>query len=114
MTRENQQNHYPSLMVPVRFKDDPRFEELSPCRPSEYPHIIDINHYTRQCEGLTLIDAAVTVLYNYDHNALIDFLNPAHNTFVFTRREKNPSLHSFQIARIGTCVYVSSLIRSLQ
>ena len=72
-------------------------------RPVGYPHLINMDKYTEeiQRQDLRIADAIVTVLYNWEPEALAAFLNDELEDFRFQVEDSKVYPHSFYVQRKG-------------
>lgn len=77
-------------------------------RPVGYPHLINADKYKEeiQRQDLRIADAVVTVLYNWEPEALAAFLNYDLEDFRFQVEDSNVHPHNFYVQRKGRRVEV--------
>lgn len=82
------------------------YSSLPPDRPVGYPHLINIEKYKEenQRQDLRIADAAVTVLYNWEPEALAAFLDEGREDFRFQVEDSKAYPHNFYIQRKGNRV----------
>lgn len=84
------------------------FPALSADRPVGYPHLINMEKYKEeiQRQDLRVADAVVTVLYNWEPEALSAFLDDGLEDFRFQVEDSNVYPHNFYVQRKGNRVEV--------
>ena len=95
--------------LPVNDPDYPALEYLDhyaalPAdRPVGYPHLINTDKYTTdiQRQNLRIADAVVTVLYNWEPEALAAFLDKDLEDFRFQVEDHSDYPHNFYVHRKG-------------
>jgi hypothetical protein len=82
------------------------YAALPPDRPVGYPHLINMEKYKEenQRQNLRVADAVVTVLYNWELEALAAFLDRKREDFRFQVDDNKVYPHNFYIQRKGNKV----------